>query len=261
MTSQFLAISVVLVAVALPIIWFERFVRRTQYNHIQAFFLLVAKLLARVLWRARLVGPVTVPETGGAVLICNHRSSVDPFFIQTVLRRVVRWMVAREYCEHPLFGGFLRAAATIPVNRGGIDTKSTKTAIRTVAEGGAVGMFPEGRINLTDDFMRPVRPGAIVVALKSHAPIIPCYVDGSPYRGTAWSPFLMRANVRVHFGNPIDVSPYYGQERDPEVVRQLLTRCVKAIAELADRPDFEPTLAGRDWKPADSESATHENDD
>ena len=70
----------------------------------------------------------------------------------------------------------------------------------------------------------------------------------------------MLAKVRVHFGDPIDVSPYYGQERDPEVVRQLLTRCVKAIAEMAGRPDFEPTLAGRDWKSAESESATHEND-
>jgi 1-acyl-sn-glycerol-3-phosphate acyltransferase len=254
------AICTLLIVCVLSIVLFERFQRRTEYNRLQAFLVLIAKALTKVLWRARLVGPVTMPETGPAIIVCNHCSSVDPFFIQTVLRRVVRWMVAREYCEHPLFGGFLRAAMAIPVNRGGIDTKSTKMAIRTVSEGGAVGMFPEGRINTTDEFMRPVRPGAIVVALKCKATIVPCYLDGAPYRGTAWSPFFMLAKVRVHFGEPIDVSEYYGQERDPEVVQRLLTQCVKSIAELAGRPDFEPTLAGRHWKSVDDELETADED-
>ena len=34
-------------------------------------------------------------------------------------------------------------------------------AIRLAAEGGLVGMFPEGAINTTDEFMRPVRPGGM----------------------------------------------------------------------------------------------------
>jgi 1-acyl-sn-glycerol-3-phosphate acyltransferase len=169
-------------------------------------------------------------------------------------------MVAREYCEHPVFGPFLRAAVVIPVNRGGIDTKATKIAIRTVCDGGAVGMFPEGRINTTDAFMRPVRPGAIVVALKCKATIVPCYVEGAPYRGTAWSPFFMRAKVRLHFGEPIDVSAYFGQERDPEIVHRLLIQSVKAIATLAGHPDFEPTVAGRQWKTSDDETLADEAD-
>ena len=54
----------------------------------------------------------------------------------------------------------------------------------------------------------------------------------------------MRARVRVRYGQPIDLSPYYGREKDSELVRQLLVQCVKAIAELAGRPDFEPQIAG-----------------
>lgn len=116
-------------------------------------------------------------------------------------------------------------------------------------------MLPEGRINKTDQLMNPVRPGAILVALKAHAPIIPCYIDGAPAGDKFWSPFLMRARTRVRYGQPIDLSPYYGQEKDAEVVRQLLIRSVRAIAELAGVPDFEPQVAGRKWKPDELESA------
>ena len=110
-------------------------------------------------------------------------------------------------------------------------------------------MLPEGRINTTEEFMNPVRPGAILVALKAHAPIIPCYIDGAPYGGKPWRPFVMRARARVRYGQPIDLSPYYGREKDSDLVRQLLVQCVKAIAELAGRTDYEPQIAGRRWRP------------
>ncbi len=223
-------------------------VRSTSYTAAQTFFWLLAKFLTRVMWRTKIEGPFPIPGEGKAVIICNHRSSVDPFFVQISLRRVVHWMVAREYCVHPVFGFFLRIAEAIPVNRGGIDTASTKAAIRIVSEGGMVGMLPEGRINTTDEFMCSVRPGAVLVALKAQSPIVPCYIEGAPFGGTPWSPLLMRARASVRYGQPIDLSPYYGREKDSELVRQLLIQCVSAIAELAGRSDFEPQIAGRLWK-------------
>ncbi|MHB8968861.1 MAG: lysophospholipid acyltransferase family protein, partial [Pirellulaceae bacterium] len=157
---------------------------------------------------------------------------------------------------HPVFGFFLRIAEAIPVNRGGIDTASTKAAIRIVSAGGMVGMLPEGRINTTEEFMCPVRPGAVLVALKAQSPIVPCYIEGAPYRGTPWSPLLMRARASVRYGQPIDLSPYYGREKDSELIKQLLVQCVSAIAELAGRTDFVPQVAGRNWKPDALESET-----
>jgi 1-acyl-sn-glycerol-3-phosphate acyltransferase len=234
-------------------VWFFRLVRSTQYTAAQTVLWLVVRFLTRVLWRVKVEGNFPIGDEGNAVVICNHRSSIDPFFVQAPLRRVIHWMVAREYCEHPLFGFFLQIGEVIPVNRGGIDTASTRTAIRLVSKGGMVGMLPEGRINTTDAFMNPVRPGAILVALKSHAPIVPCYIEGVPYGGTVWSPFFIAAKTRVRYGQPIDLSPYYGQEKDGELVRRLLAECVSAIAKLADRDDFVPSVAGRKWKPTESE--------
>lgn len=59
----------------------------------------------------------------------------------------------------------------------------------------------------------------------------------------------MRARVKVKFGQLIDISEYYGREQEPGVHAEIMRRCMKAVAELAGQPDFEPKLAGRNWKP------------
>jgi hypothetical protein len=59
----------------------------------------------------------------------------------------------------------------------------------------------------------------------------------------------MRSRTRIRFGEPIDLSPYYGQEKDEQLVRRLLIECVAAIARLAGQDDFQPVVAGRQWKP------------
>src|SRR5439155_13555408 len=137
----------------------------------------------------------------------------------------------------------------IPVSRGGVDTAATKAAIRIVSRGGLVGMLPEGRINMTDEFMLPVRPGAALVALKAGAPIVPCYIQGSPYRRYPWSPVLMPARVVVHFGSPVDLSEFYGREGEAGVAQEALAKTLKGLSKLAGQEGLEPRVAGRKWKP------------
>jgi 1-acyl-sn-glycerol-3-phosphate acyltransferase len=136
-----------------------------------------------------------------------------------------------------------------------VDTAATKAAIRIAANGGLVGMLPEGRINMSEEFMLPIRPGAALVALKARVPIVPCYVEGSPYNGTPWSPLLMTARVRLVFGAPIDLSEYDDRQDADGLVEQVMLRVAREIARLAGRDDFEPQLAGRRWKPTDDELA------
>jgi 1-acyl-sn-glycerol-3-phosphate acyltransferase len=243
-------VAVLLAPVLLSVAW----VQRSPYTYLQSVFFLLIVLLVRILWRAQ-VPPWPLPPGQGALLVANHRSSIDPFFLQVVAPRTVHWMVAREYCEHPLLGWFLRLADVIPTNRSGMDTAATKAAIRLAAEGGLVGMFPEGRINMTDQPLQPGRAGAVLVALKARVPLLPCYIAGSPYGGTAISPLRMRAKVAVRFGEPIDLSPYYDRQDEEGLVGQLMLRTLSAIAALAGRPDFQPRLAGRRWRPSDEEVA------
>jgi 1-acyl-sn-glycerol-3-phosphate acyltransferase len=246
------AIFLVLVAAA-PVVIVAVMLARSRMNPFQCLLWGVAYLLCKFLWRARWHNRLPLLDDQGAVIVCNHRSSVDPFFIQMATGRKVHWMVAREYCEHPAFGWFLRACEVIPTSRGGIDTAATKAAIRIVSKGGLLGMLPEGRINMSDRLLLPARPGAALVALKAKAAIVPCYIRGAPYRRYLWSPFVMPACVEITFGEPIDMSEFQGRETEAGVVPEVMRRALTAIAVLAGEPDFAPQLAGRNWKPTQEE--------
>ena len=140
--------------------------------------------------------------SGGAVLIANHRCSVDPFFVQLIGGRRVHWMVAGEYCKHFLFGPLLRTYQAIPTNRGGVDTASTKRAIALAKSGRFVGMFPEGRINRTSCPLLTIRPGAAIVALRANVPLVPIWIEGAPKGWAVYSALFLPAKVRIIVGPP-----------------------------------------------------------
>lgn len=238
--------AIAVTAIALFVWWWKR----SPLTLAQTLLWSANYLIAKLLWDTQVEGEL--PRHGGAIIVANHRSSVDPSFIQIAIRRVVYWMVAREYCEMPGLGPVLRTFQVIPVGRGGIDTAATKLAIRLAQEGGLIGMFPEGRINETHDpILLPGRPGVALVALKARVPIIPVWISGSPYDGTPTGPLKMRAHVRVKIGPTIDISPYFDREKEEGVTQEISLRVLKELARLAGDPDFQPQLAGRRWKPGE----------
>ncbi len=224
--------------------------RRSPLEPLQATLYGLNYLLTRILWRTEVRGAMPIPPGQGAVVLCNHRSSIDPAFIQLATgQRAVHWMVAKEYCEHPALAWFFRTVRSIPVSRGGIDTAATKMAIRLAEEGELVGVFPEGRINISGALLMPGRPGAALIALKARVPVVPCYCSGAPYSGTMLGPLCTPARVRLVIGEPIDISAYYGRENQREILEELTLQFLRAIARLAGNPDFQPGLAGRFYKP------------
>lgn len=209
-------------------------------------------VLVRILWRASVHGWLDLPPKQGAVIVSNHRAPVDPTFLYLSTRRVVHWMVAKEYCVLPILSWFFRVTECIPVSRGGIDTKATKMAIRYAQRGGLVGMFPEGRINKTGDVLLAGRPGAALIALRAQVPVVPMYVDGSPFDGTVFGCLFMSARVRLMIGKPIDLSAWYDRATEREVQQAVTLQLLREIARLAGEPEFEPRLAGRNYREPES---------
>lgn len=195
--------------VVVALIYGLRLYFRSEYSTWESLLYLPAYLLTRLLWRVHFTNQAPEQIRGGAVLAANHRSSIDPMFIQLAAGRRVHWMVAKEYCQNLFFGPILRALQVIPTNRTGTDINSTKIALKYAGQNNLVGMFPEGRINITTKPLLPVRAGAAMVAVKAGVPIIPIYIHGSPYleRFSVISPFLMPARVSVTFGKPIFPNP------------------------------------------------------
>lgn len=241
---------------------------RSQYSTWESLLYLPAYLLTRLLWRVHFTNQAPEQIRGGAILAANHRSSIDPMFVQLAAGRRVHWMVAKEYCQNLAFGPILRALQVIPTNRTGTDINSTKIALKYAVQNSLVGMFPEGRINITAKPLLPVRAGAAMVAVKAGVPIIPIYIQGSPYleRFSVISPFLMPARVSITFGKPIFPNPpstptqtveppsetesvdtgladFKGRRDNSRSVQnqaaELIGAWVRAMVDLAGAPEFD----------------------
>src|SRR4051812_46273398 len=54
---------------------------------------------ARHFHHLEVLSPCPLPPTGPAILVCNHISGLDPVLIQSASKRLIVWMMAREYYE------------------------------------------------------------------------------------------------------------------------------------------------------------------
>ena len=252
--------------IAIVCIWFSYIARWIfgigRYTPWERILYAPVYALARVLWRVEIEwrgelgdsSPLASNDArnrllvdrmkGGAVLIANHRCSVDPFFVQLIGGRRVHWMVAGEYFKSFLFGPILRMFQAIPTNRGGVDTASTKRAIALAKSGRFVGMFPEGRINRSKSPLLSIRPGAAIVALRANVPLIPIWIDGAPAGWAVYSALFKAAKVRIIVGTPLRYDDRIQSRND--AVAWLALAMGKSLEMGGHSPD-EVGMAGRKW--------------
>lgn len=245
--SAFLLVDIVLVLAALLPLWLAiGFTVRSPLNFLQVLLWMPAAMFTAFLWRSRLYG--RIPEDiDGAILISNHRSSADPFFMQMASRRPIGWMIAREFASGPLIRHLMNILDVITAGRRGVDTAATKRVIREAKAGRLICMFPEGRLNTTEQFMQSCRPGAIMVAIRAGVPVIPCYLHNLPFSNVIAQPFYTPARVSLFVGEPIDVVKLANGQTDKATLQRVTIHCLKEIARLAGIHDWEPEMAGKNW--------------
>ncbi len=158
------------------------------------------KLFHRFVWQ----GPDPIPKEGGVLLVCNHRSSVDPFILSASTRRIISFLIAEEYYRIPFLRRLFDRMGCIPVRRNASDASAVRKALRAVKEGHLVCIFPEGGIGKGMDH---VKQGVGYLALRSGAPVIPAKITGTPCSRSIWISLLKRSRSSVSFGPPYYPTP------------------------------------------------------
>lgn len=190
-------------------------------------------------WRADRRCPF--PGDGPFIVIANHRSPVDPLFLWmnhhlgergTQPIRPLSFMVAREYARKPGVNWICRVNRCIPVDRGRSDIRAVRGTLRRLQEGGWVGVFPEGRINVETDGLLPGNPGVAWLVLKSRVPVYPVFIHGSPGGESMVEPFYTFSRVRVAYGEPVDLGEYYGRRASDDLLAEITDLLMRRVAEL-----------------------------
>jgi 1-acyl-sn-glycerol-3-phosphate acyltransferase len=194
---------------------------------------------------AKPVGMAPLPEHGPAILISNHTCGIDNFILQAACRRKLGFLIVQDWYDFWMLRPFCQWLDCIPVRRDGRDLAAARAALRALERGRVVPIFPEGRITPCSgrEFGTP-HPGSAFLALRSHAPVIPAYISGTPRTSDIFRALCTPSRARVVFGPPVDLSRFATDDDhiDKQTLRAATDALFDAVRSLRDRfpPDAPP---------------------
>lgn len=220
-------------------------------------------------------GTDNIPEAGPALLVCNHRSLLDPVVIAYSVDRFINFAEASYGFQIPVVKQLSLLAGAFPLSIYGGDEsdKNISKASQLLANGELVGIFPEG----VQSFFNPNRvtkiasfkTGFAKLALENRVPIIPIAVVPEEEKELPKIPgFLVNAYVKVpgakdgvrlityhgvtcRIGRPIDLSPFFDEPLTKALIDRIAGRIRRIVIKLYDGEELDKYLTGE--KPFDFE--------
>lgn len=195
--------------------------------------------LFRILFRWRMTGLERIPPRGPAIFACNHISYFDPLAHGYTLlqRRIdrIRFFAKAELWNNPLLRAIFKSAKQIPVERGSGEFGPVEGALKALARGDSVVIYPEATITTTPD-LSPMRgkTGVARVAITSGAPVVPIAVWGSHWvspKNRVRKRRLFRM-IYVAVGEPLSFAEFAGREDDHEALREVTDRIMSELDRL-----------------------------
>ncbi len=154
-----------------------------------------------------------IPNDAPVIIACNHVHLFDQCLTIAATKRVIHYMAKKEYFDGAL-RPFFEAFGCISVDRQkSPDVNSVKSALRVLKRGGAIGIFPEGTRNRTDKLLLRFKPGAVALAKKADAYIVPCGLTGD-YK-------FRSKNLCIRYGKPFKVSDMTVQEGNEKLYNEV----------------------------------------
>ena len=146
-------------------------------------------LLIHTVYKLEKTGLEYIPESGPAILICNHVSYVDALVIAAACPRPIRFVMDYQIFKIPVLNFIFRTGRAIPIASAREDPDALQMAYDEIAralnDGDLIGIFPEGKITY-DGQLNPFKPGVKRIVERTPVPIVPLALRG------LWGSFFSR---------------------------------------------------------------------
>jgi len=146
-------------------------------------------LLIHSVYRLEKSGLENIPESGPAVLVCNHVSFVDALIIAAACSRPARFVMDHSIFRIPVLNFVFRTGRAIPIaparDNPDLLEKAYDEIARALEAGDIVCIFPEGRITDTGEIY-PFRGGVKRIIDRTPVPVVPLALRG------LWGSFFSR---------------------------------------------------------------------
>lgn len=162
--------------------------------------------LVHLIFPYRLTKHAELPE-GAAIICANHSSYIDAVIVAIVFGRKnhLRFMGKAELFNIPVIGWIITKIGALSADRDGKDVNALRQSIQILKEHGKLMLFPEGT-RVSDDDASAAKVGAVRLASKHNAPIVPVYIsrDKKAFRRfdvCVGEPYLIGRVPREEFPN------------------------------------------------------------
>lgn len=152
----------------------------------------------RFYYNPKVIGKENIPKSGPIIIVGNHKHLYDQCLTIISTKRGIHYMAKKEYFDKKTTAWFFKLTGCISVDRSKKDPKSVELAISVLNDDGAIGIFPEGTRNKTDKFLLPFRFGAVSMAKKTDAYLVPFGITGD-YK-------FRSKNLTIRYGKPFKIS-------------------------------------------------------
>ncbi len=170
---------------------------------------LFSRIFSLLYFQLRVTGQRNIPSTGGALMVTNHQSFLDPWLIGIAPERQIHYMARDTLFKGGLLTFLMELWNVFPVKRGAADLAAVRTAADRLDKGFIVNIFPEGTRS-EDGSIGPVAPGIALILnrAKVRIPILPVIIDGAFEAWPRQKKFPRPRPIRIHYGRPIPPSEW-----------------------------------------------------
>lgn len=194
--------------------------------------------LLRLIYRPTVTGADNVPSSGPVVLVGNHLSVVDSFFLPIYMRRRVNFLAKSEYFTGTGLSGwatrvFMNGTGQIPIDRSGgkASEASLNTGLSVLGNGDVLALYPEGTRS-PDGRLYRGRTGVARMILEANCTVVPIAMVGSREMLPIGAKIPKRVPLEVRFGEPLDFTRFAGMQGDRFVLRSITDQIIVALHDL-----------------------------
>ena len=161
---------------------------------------------------------------GGALVISNHIGYFDPIYLMfAVWYRRHHFVCSKEFYASKAGSFFFRNFLTIPVDRENFALDSFRQITGELKGGSLVSIFPGGHIDRSEDGVETFKSGAVLMAIKSGAPVMPVLLTKKKH----WY-----SRLTAVIGEPVDLRDICGSNPSMKEVDEVASLLAKLEASL-----------------------------
>lgn len=188
------------------------------------FMRLLCLVAVKILYRIKVSGSDRIPKTGGVLLLPNHVTFADAFFLSAASDRPLRFVMDEKFMANKVIRFSVRLFDAVPIRRDQ-PLEAIRKTIEALENGHVVVLFPEGQLTRTGGLCELER-GFELIARKANCPILPVWVYGS--WGSVFSfergRFFRKMPHRVPYGLSIAIGEEITVKPDRVIVRDALNK-------------------------------------